>query len=149
VRVIDLSEREIVELFEVRFALLSFAAELAAGKAGANSAVRAAALKRTLEQPRAAGDRADVVLHGDFSRWVFEAAGNRRLAEAYERPLLQSLLYVGVARKHGGDRDELRPYAHAVIDAIVSGQAAKARRAVRALTLQTLRHVRDAAHIGR
>ena len=86
-------------------------------------------------------------LRGDLSHWVFELAGNERLREAYERPLLQSLLYVAVARKQERVRIALVPAVVDVIDAIANGQAAQAREAVRALTLQTLRHLRHVAPI--
>jgi DNA-binding GntR family transcriptional regulator len=144
VRVIDLDEREIGELFEVRFALLGAAAELAAERGGPEVEHSAAALKVRLAQPPSEGDAADVWLRGDFSHWVFELAGNARLRDAYERPLLQSLLYVAMA-KHQREGDVLLPYVHLVIDAIAQRQPAKARRAVRTLTLQTLRYLRSRA----
>jgi DNA-binding GntR family transcriptional regulator len=144
VRVIDLSEREIEELFEVRYALLGFAAELAAAKATPATAESAARIKSALE-PARTEDAPGILIYGDFSHWVFELAGNACLAQAYERPHLQSRIYIGIARKHHDDRDALIPYVEAVIDAIVEGRASRARRAVRALTLQTLHHVREAA----
>lgn len=149
VRVIDLNEREIVELFEVRFALLGFAAELAAERAGPAAQVSAAALKATIHKAINADAATDVWLRGDLSHWVFELAGNERLREAYQRPLLQSLLYVAVARKDDRVREALVPPLVRVIDAVASGQPAKARRAVRALTLQTLRHLRHVAPIDK
>lgn len=142
VRVIDLSEREIIELFEVRFALLGFAAELAAERAGPGTAASAAALKARVEQPATEDQSADLWLRGELSHWVFELAGNARLREAYERPLLQSLLYVAMARQKEGGRTELLGPVFGVIDAIAQRQPVKARRAVRALTLQTLRYLR-------
>lgn len=145
VRVIDLSEREIVELFEVRFALLGFAAELAAERSRPETAASGAALKTAIANGAGLGDAGHASMHGDFSHWVFDVAGNARLAEAYQRPLMQSLLYVAIARKHGGDADALFPFVYRVIDAIVAGEPATARRAVRTLTDQTLRYVRDAA----
>jgi DNA-binding GntR family transcriptional regulator len=144
VRVIDLSEREIVELFEVRAALLGFAAELAAAKATPATAESAAAVKLALESARTE-EAPDIILYGDFSHWVFELAGNARLTEAYQRPHLQSRIYIGIARKHDGDRDALVPYVEAVIDAIVAGRVAQARRAVRALSVRTVQYVRAAA----
>ena len=145
VRVIDLSPREIEEVFEVRFALLGFAAELAAAKITPAARVSAKAVKAALE-PARTEDAPDILIYGDFSRWVFELAANPQLARAYEAPHLRSRIYIGIARKHHGDRDALIPYVEAVVDAILAGRPAHARRAVRALTLQTLRYVRKAAH---
>jgi DNA-binding GntR family transcriptional regulator len=149
VRVIDLSEREIVELFEVRYALLGFAAELAAQRAGPEAGRSAAALKASLRKASTEDEAADLWLRGDLSHWVFELAGNARLREAYERPLLQSLLYVAVARRQKRVRAALLPFVVAVIDAIAGGKPAQARRAVRALTLQTLRYLRHEAPIDK
>jgi DNA-binding GntR family transcriptional regulator len=148
VRVIDLSERQIVELFEVRFALLGFAAELAAAKATPATAESAARIRSALE-PARTEEAPDILVYGDFSLWVFELAGNPCLAEAYKRPHLQSRIYIGIARKHHDYRDVLIPYVEVVIDAIVAGRVTEARNAVRALTLQTLHHVREAAHRNR
>jgi DNA-binding GntR family transcriptional regulator len=147
VRVIDLDDREIVELFEVRYALLGSAAELAAERAGPDAAAGAEALKAGLLAGASGDDAADVWRRGDLSNWVFDLAGNARLRDAYERPLLQSLLYVAVARKRERDRDVLLPYALDVIEAIVARQPAEARRAVRTLTLQTLRYLQPDVQI--
>jgi DNA-binding GntR family transcriptional regulator len=141
VRVIDLDAREIVELFEVRFALLGFAAEVAAERATAQTAASAEALRERLRQ---AGDAAEVLFRGDLSQWVFELAGNARLREAYQRPLLQSMVYVtAVQRTQRSRQAVLLAAVNRVIDAVTGGQPVKARRAVRALTLQTLRYVRQ------
>jgi DNA-binding GntR family transcriptional regulator len=148
IRVIELSDHEITELFEVRYALLGFAAELAAQRAGPQVIESAVVLKATIAAGTA-GSEGDVVgahLHGDFSHWVFDLARNPRLAEAYQRPLMQSLLYVMIARKHGAEGDALIPSVYRVIDAIAAGEPSRARRAVRTLTDQTLRYLREAAH---
>lgn len=143
VRVIDLSETEIVELFEVRSALLGFAAELAARRCGADAAESAARLKTALSESSADTAAPARWLSGDLSRWVFELAGNARLQEAYERPLLQSLLYVAVARKNDDvEHGALVNYAFAVVDAIVAKRATRARNAVRLLTDKTLWYLR-------
>jgi DNA-binding GntR family transcriptional regulator len=144
VRVIDLDETELAELFEVRFVLLGSAAELAAERAGADVEQRAAALKESLRNALRDGNDPDLWFAGDLSHWVFELAGNARLREAYKRPLMQSLVYVAVARKRDPDRDALLPYAFAVIDAIAQRRPSRARRAVRELTDQTLRHLQSA-----
>ena len=145
VHVIDLSEREIIDLFDVRYALLGHAAELAAERAGDEVQASAADLKVRLGHLSAAESAANEWLSGNFSRWVFGLAGNARLAAAYERPLMQSLLYVAVARRHTTNLDVLLPHVSAVIDAIAERDPARARAAVRALTEQTLHYVRRSA----
>jgi DNA-binding GntR family transcriptional regulator len=144
VRVIDLSDAEIVALFEVRSALLGFAAELAARRAGPETARSGALLKAVLSEQSDETGATARWLSGDLSRWVFDLAGNARLREAYERPLLQSLLYVAAARKHGGvETDALLTYAFDVIEAIVAQRPTRARNAVRRLTEQTLWHLQQ------
>ena len=140
VRVIDLTEAELVELFEVRTALLGFAAELAAERGGVEVAQSAAALKGRMRAASHDG-AADFWLAGELSQWVFALAGNARLREAYRRPLLQSLVYISVVRK-GTQSAALFHYALRLIDAIAAGQRAKARRAVYDLSAQTLAHLR-------
>jgi DNA-binding GntR family transcriptional regulator len=140
VRVIDLTEQELVELFEVRTALLGFAAELAAERGGSDVARSAAALKSRMSEAPHDG-AADFWLAGELSQWVFALAGNARLREAYRRPLLQSLVYISVVRK-GTQSAALLRFALRLIDAIAAGQRTKARRAVHDLSAQTLAHLR-------
>jgi DNA-binding GntR family transcriptional regulator len=141
VRVIDLNEREIDELFEVRFALLGFAAERAAEHAGTGARRSAELLKTKLRKSSTQNRDARTWLGGELSHWVLGLAANSRLQGTYERILLQSLIYVALARKQDGERDALLNRAYDVIDAVVEGQAAKARDAVGALNLQTLRYL--------
>ena len=140
VRVIQLSPREIADVFEVRRILLGAAAELAAHRAPPDIAERAAAFKEHF----AASLRDGTVrwAPGNFSHWVFEIAGNSRLAETYRRPLLQSLVYVNAALR-GRRLDPTRMDEHvvAVVDAITARDPAGARRAADNLTDETLRRL--------
>ncbi len=87
-RVVELESAQLVELFQVRQILLGAAAELAARRAGPETAASALALKkRFIAEPHHGA--ATMWLPGELSRWVFERAGNERLAESYRRPLLQ------------------------------------------------------------
>jgi DNA-binding GntR family transcriptional regulator len=141
VRVIELNDMQLVELFQVRQILLGAAAELAARRASPSAIASAADLKK-----RFLGDvRGDAVAPwspGDLSRWVFDHAGNQRLAESYRRPLLQSLIYVNAAlNRRGPFTDVLGHYVVELIDAIAAGDPAAARHAAYELTSQTLREL--------
>jgi DNA-binding GntR family transcriptional regulator len=141
VRVIELDSAQLVELFQVRQILLGAAAELAARRATPATAANARELKkRFLAEPRTGA--ATMWLPGELSRWVFECAGNQRLAESYRRPLLQSLIYVNAALKRRGPlMDGFDRYVLDLIDAIGAGNPAAARHAAYTLTTQTLREL--------
>lgn len=141
VRVVQLDEREIADLFEVREALFGFAAERAARRVTPEARRSAAALKASIrrEMDRSVRDR--LLLRGELSRWVFGLAGNPSLAEAYRRPLLQSLIYLNAAIKRTPASEEFRALVEALIDAIVAGKPAQARAAVRRLTRKTTREL--------
>jgi DNA-binding GntR family transcriptional regulator len=141
VRVIDLSPREIVELFELRYALLGCAVELAAARTNAEVRRSATVLKKELRKATSKAYVAGTWFGGTLSHWVFELADNSRLKEAYERTLLQSLLYVSLARERDGDNDRLLTQAYVIIDAVAQGEGAKAREAVAKMTAQTLHYL--------
>jgi DNA-binding GntR family transcriptional regulator len=138
VRVVELDRAQLVELFQVRQILLGAAAELAARRATPATAASATALKkRFLAEPHHGA--ATMWIPGELSRWVFDCAGNARLAESYRRPLLQSLIYVNAAlRKRGPLSDGFDSYVLTLIDAIAAGDPAAARHAAYTLTSVTL-----------
>jgi len=141
VRVIQLDHRQIADLFEVRGVLLTAAAELAATRATPEALARGSELRRAFAPDRQSGRRAEW-LPGDLSRWVLEAAGNAQLAEAYRRPLLQSLVYVNaVLGKRGLVPVILDRYVVDLIDAIIARDPDAAKAAARILTAETLRQL--------
>lgn len=138
VRVVDLDSTQLGELFQVRQILLGAAAELAARRAGPETVASARVFKkRFIAQPHHGA--ATMWLPGELSRWVFDRAGNGRLAESYRRPLLQSLIYVNAAlRKRGALSFGFDRHVLALIDAIAAGAPAAARHAAYTLTSATL-----------
>src|SRR5579862_1143285 len=88
-RVVALSDREIVELLQVRAALLELGAELAARRgeqAILAHAPQVLAQINLQSEPRPAP--------GHLTNWVIEAAGNRALAQSWERVAGQARMYV-------------------------------------------------------
>jgi DNA-binding GntR family transcriptional regulator len=144
VRVVSLSEREIVEIFQLRVALLEYAAELAARFAPADILAEAPMLKCKLAEAfaqRKNGD-AQTFFNGTLSHWILAAAGNAAITEAWERGVVKARIYVNasirrVVRPDQGLAREV--WVNDLIDGVVAQDPVRARAAARGLTLQTLK----------
>jgi DNA-binding GntR family transcriptional regulator len=131
-RVIDLAKEEIVELFQIRLALLECAAEMAATRQNTDVMSEAAGLKADLKKMFAktrSGGRPDH--SGQLTDWIFRAAGNKKMHALWNKTMLQSRVYV-----YASIRRSLKIEAptYALIDAIVDGQGVRARQAARRMT---------------
>jgi DNA-binding GntR family transcriptional regulator len=138
VRIKMLGERQIVELFQVRLALLEYAAELAARNRSPSLVESAAQLGRSLDEGFSAIGKADhPSFNGRLSQWLLASAGNEALRAIWDKTMLQTLVYVNASlAKNRGSKS--RPLIHRLIDRICSGDVAAARATARALTQQTL-----------
>jgi len=139
VRVKQLSERQIVELFQVRLALLEYAAELAARNVSPEMQKSGAAVKRGLDQGFSEIDASagHLSFNGKLSQWLVASAGNEALREIWDKTMRQTLIYVNASMKRSLD-GKSRGHIHALIDGICGGDVKGARAAARALTQQTL-----------
>lgn len=139
VRVKTLSEQELIELFQVRLALLEYTAELAARNISAEAVESAKALKRDLdagfEQVEREGGH--LAFNGTLSRWLLTTAGNAALKEIWDKTMQQTLIYVNASltRSHGR---KTRSLINKLVDAICDGDIPTARATARTLTEQTL-----------
>jgi DNA-binding GntR family transcriptional regulator len=131
IRVVALSDREIVELFQLRLALLELAAELAARRRDEAAIARAPAV---LDQVRANMKANPPPLPGHLMGWVVEASGNAQLERSWERLAGQARLYVYESTRRAADPGAMTKHAESLVNAIVAGRPAQARKAVRALT---------------
>ena len=131
IRVVALSDREVVELFQLRLALLELAAELAARRADQAAIAQAPAV---LAQVRANQSGTSPPAPGHLMGWVVEASGNARLARAWERLAGQARLYVYESTRRAADPGAMTRHAERLVGAIVVGDPVQARQAVRALT---------------
>ena len=138
VRIKALTDKQIIELFQVRAALLEYAAELATRSRSPATISSAQELKRQLD--RGYAKMAEAVhpsFQGQLSQWLLAAAGNEALRSIWERTMLQTLVYVNVSiKKSRGAKS--RVLVHQVIDTICEGNVARARAAAREMTQQTL-----------
>jgi DNA-binding GntR family transcriptional regulator len=138
VRVIELGSKEIAQLFELRSALLEYAAEQAARIADERAAKSAAVLRSTLASKFAAARAGNPPpVTGATTDWVMEVAGNPEITAVWQKTMLKSRIYVYSSMKRtAGTSTE--PIIEALISAILDHKAAAARRAARDLTLQML-----------
>ena len=141
VRVIELSEQEVIQLFELRSALLEYAAERAAERADAEARKSAAALRKMLASKFAAARAGHPPpVTGATTDWVLAVARNDQIGEVWRSTMLKSRIYVYRSMKQtAGTSTE--PLIAALIDAIVARKPAAARKAARDLTLQMLADV--------
>jgi DNA-binding GntR family transcriptional regulator len=140
VRVIALDEKQIVELFQVRLALLEYAAELAARCASKQSLAAAVQLKKNIDEGflRIKSGSGLLSFHGELSQWLLSAAGNEKLQKVWDTTMLQTLIYVNASMRQGAGARS-RALIHRLIDAIVARDVLIARDAARKLTQQTVR----------
>jgi DNA-binding GntR family transcriptional regulator len=139
VRVISLDEKQILELFQVRLALLEYAAELAARRCTPEIVAQAEELKKTFERDfsKARRDAQHPSFHGLLSKWLIDAAGNEKLKVVWEKTMLQTLIYVN-AWLQRNDVVRSEKLIERLIDAVIAQDVPAAREAARALTRQTL-----------
>jgi DNA-binding GntR family transcriptional regulator len=138
VRVVALTEQQIIELFQVRLALLEYAAELAAGRASPDAIRTAPALRRSIDERFSKTAKEHWSFGGKLSQWLLAAAGNERLKQIWDKTMLPTMIYVNAAMLRKGVGSRSRMLIHNLIDAVVAGKVAVARKAARDLTRQTL-----------
>ena len=138
VRVVELSEDEIVQLFELRSALLEYAAERAAERAG-HADVRSAKTLRELLAKKHAAARAGhpEPVSGATTDWVIGVAGNAQIEAVWQATMLRSRIYVHRSmRRTAGALTA--PLIEDLISAILRHKPMAARAAARELTRQIM-----------
>jgi DNA-binding GntR family transcriptional regulator len=135
IRVVALTEAEIVALFQLRLALLETAAELAALR---RDEAALAAVPALLEQVRRDSVTPQLPAPGHLMFWLIEASGNREIALVWQRVAGRSRLYLNEAARRAADPKTLVRPAEILIGAIVAGKAEVARKTIRAITEQQM-----------
>lgn len=139
IRIRTLGPDQIVELFQVRTALLEYAAELAARRCTNETIESAAQLKDSLDEAFESlqSEEGHPSFDGRLSRWLLTAANNDSLRTVWDKTMLQTLFYVRVSliRSRGVASRRL---IYELIDRICARQPAEARSTARRLTQQTL-----------
>ena len=140
VSIVELDKAKLVELFQVRLALLEYAAELAARKITNEGIQEAAILKGQLNDAfddMGAKASSHPSFSGQLSKWLLATAGNSLMQQLWNTAMLRTLVYVNLSLR-SNEGDASRNHINALIDAIVARQPDDARAAARALTRQTL-----------
>ncbi|MHA1538211.1 MAG: GntR family transcriptional regulator [Alphaproteobacteria bacterium] len=139
VRVADLGDAEIVELFQVRLALFELAAELAARVAGPADMGPARALLETIGRAVRASDvEALMPAGGALVDWVCRTTGNGQLIAAWEALTIKSRVYVYTSLKACSDLDRVGWLWHSLVEAIAARQPEQARKAARLMVRRTI-----------
>ena len=135
----ELSQREVVELYEMRVVLERTAAELAAKHGTAAEFDTLTALNEDLARERKTPARA-AAINQTFHRALYTAARNRFLLEA-ARALNNSLLLLGPTTYTEDTRVDVVVQQHQdIIDALLNGNAEAAGGAAEAHLETSLRH---------
>jgi DNA-binding GntR family transcriptional regulator len=138
VRVVELSEAEIVQLFELRSALLEYAAERAAEHAGPKDAATASALRKLLARKHAAARAGHPEpVSGATTDWVMSVAGNPQITAVWQATMLRSRIYVHRSMQRTAGVITA-PIIDRLISSILDRKPRLARAAARELTLQML-----------
>lgn len=139
VRVVDLSGAEIVEIFQLRLALLELAAELASKYAKPKQLTVA---HRLLDKMGVALQRGDIdaqmPIGGQLSQWVCNCSGNKRLEHDWSRLTYQTRMYIYASLRNSKDLPRVLQLWQNLIDAIEQRNAVQARAAVRGLARRAL-----------
>jgi DNA-binding GntR family transcriptional regulator len=137
-RVVELDKAEIIELFELRLALLEYAAEQAARRASADVIKDADRVRHNLRNALKKVKSGDLALmSAELIEWILRGANNNRIFQVWENTLLISRVYAYESMRRTAARTE--PIQYRIIDAIVAKNAAAARQAMRELTIETIR----------
>jgi len=130
----ELSDRDMREIYEMREALDSMAAQLAAGHA-AEDASGTSALYRLCDEQEAYLDRDEIDGYRqsdvDFHRQLWLASGNQRILRAGEPLLDQMLLSNALSARQPGRGHQSLAEHRGIVDAIRAGDAARAAELAR------------------
>lgn len=128
VKVCELSQRQVDDLFEIRAGLLSIGAELAAVRAPSSFQEGGNKLIARMCAANAAKDVSGQMPIGkDFMTYVFEGSGNIRLASMWAKEMQPLRYYIHRSLDIGGDVDGVVEICERLIVAIASRDRARAR----------------------
>ncbi len=139
VRVVQLDDDEIIEMFQFRLALQELAAELAAKHASSEQISEARRILAEMNDVLERGNiDAQMPLGGQLSQWICQCSGNKRLEQNWSRLTYQTRMYIYTSLRDAKDLRLIAMLWHELIDAIEQKDAAGARAAVRKLARRTL-----------
>lgn len=139
VRVVELSDKEIIEIFQLRMTLLDLAAELACHHIGKDELRVGRALLKKVEAALVKGDiPAQQSLGNQLCHWLCDCSQNGRLGSSWDRLTSQSRMYIHVSLKANDDPAKILDPWQALLDALEDRDVVRARAAARHLSRRTL-----------
>jgi DNA-binding GntR family transcriptional regulator len=139
VRVVALNEREILELFQLRAALMQYVVELAARHGSDEILAQANTVKINLRKQfqTAAASGQPLAFTGQFSAWLLAAAGNATISQLWENTLSRAQIYVNAAMR-ASEGHQTALIVNELIDAVAARDVRSAVRLAKRLSRQTL-----------
>jgi DNA-binding GntR family transcriptional regulator len=139
VRVINLSEREILELFQLRAALMQYLVELAARHAPDHILAQSTALKKRLQATFQSSSETGqpLAFTGQFSAWLIAAAGNTTISRLWDNTLSRAQIYINASIRASAGL-HTASIVYGLIDAIAARDPLTAIGEAKQLSRQTL-----------
>ncbi len=139
VRVVSLSDDEIVEIFQLRLGLQELAAELAARNATAEQVAEARVLLAEMDDVLKRGDiEAQMPIGRQLSIWLCLCSGNSRLEETWTRLTYQTRMYIYESLRQSKNLAYITTLWLELVNAIEQRDSQRAREAARNLTRRAL-----------
>lgn len=139
VRVVSLTDAEIVEIFQLRLALQELAAELAAKNATSEQIAHARNLLSTMVEVLERADiDAQMPVGGQLSMWLCKCSGNARLQQNWSRLTYQTRMYIYESLRKSKNLRHIADLWEGLINAIEARDGSAAKRAARKLAQRTL-----------
>ena len=140
VQVVALTKNELIELFEVRLALLEIASERLAGFARTEDlATGQAIIDKVTVAARKKDVDALVLLGGELVDWICQSTGNQDLINTWEQLTLKARIYIYASLKANRDIETVSLLWQKLFSQISAGDTKAARNAARAMVRETLR----------
>jgi DNA-binding GntR family transcriptional regulator len=140
VQVVALTKNELIELFEVRLALLEIASERLAGFARTEDlATGQAIIDKVIVAARKKDVDALVLLGGELVDWICQSTGNQHLINTWEQLTFKARIYIYASLKANRDIETVSLLWQKLFSQISAGDTKAARNAARAMVRETLR----------
>ena len=138
-RVVELSEGELIQRFELRVVLVETAAQFAAHRANSSVLQEADALRISLDAAFTGMKSGRFeLMNGQLMNWLFRASGNRHLLDMWNRTQHVERVYTYELLRRT-EATNSAPLQHRLVDVIEDRKVDAARETARILQRQVLR----------
>ena len=138
-RVVELSEGELIQRFELRVVLVQTAAQFAAHRASSSVLQEADALRTSLDAAFVGMKSGRFeLMNGQLMNWLFRASGNRHLLDMWNRTQHVERVYTYESMRRT-EAANSAPLQHRLVNVIEDRKVDAARETARILQRQVLR----------